>query len=87
MQLLPEGFVDLPGPHQREKAPVLPGIFHEGQEEHDGGGKRGLEPIGRKELEEGGEQFWHSWRGCQSLASEEALDFEEVVHRMDDEAL
>ncbi len=87
MQLLPEGFVDLPGPHQWEEAPVLPGIFHEGQEEHDGGGKQGLEPIGRKESEEGGGQFWHSRQGFQILASEEALDFKEVVRRMDEEAL
>jgi hypothetical protein len=38
-RLLPEGFIDLPGPHQREEAPALPRIFHEDQEEHDGGGK------------------------------------------------
>jgi hypothetical protein len=83
--LLPEGFIDLPGPHQREEAPALPGIFHEGREEHNGGGKRGLELIGTKETGEGGGSS--GIHGRSALASEEALDFNEVVHRKDDEAL
>ncbi len=85
VQLLPEGFVDLPGPYLQEEAPALPGIFHEGREEHNGGGKRVLELIGRKETEEGGGGSRVHSRGA--IASEAALDFEEVVRRKDDKAL